>query len=43
MTYDGYFFLFKLRNNAAVLEVYKFKLPDNSAVLSNRMVWINMT
>ncbi|MCM3068591.1 IS4 family transposase, partial [Priestia flexa] len=34
MTDDGYFFLSRLRKNAVIREVYNFKLPENSAVLS---------
>ena len=37
---DGYFFLSRLRKNAAVRVVYDFKVPEDSAVLSDQMVVI---
>ncbi|MFC0472214.1 IS4 family transposase, partial [Halalkalibacter kiskunsagensis] len=40
MTDDGYFFLSRLRKNAVVREVYDFKLPKESSVLSDQMVLI---
>ncbi|GLB60322.1 hypothetical protein NCCP133_24540 [Cytobacillus sp. NCCP-133] len=43
MTDDGYFFLSRLRKNAVEREVYNFKLPDDSAVLSDQMVLIDTT
>ncbi|WP_096200279.1 IS4 family transposase [Bacillus sp. FJAT-45350] len=43
MTDDGYFFLSRLRKNAVVREVYEFKLPEGSAVLSDQMVLIGTT
>lgn len=43
MTDDGYFFLTRLRKNAVVREVYDFKLPKDSAVLSDQMVLIGTT
>lgn len=43
MTDDGYFFLSRLRKNAVVREVDNFKLPDNSAILSDQMVLIGTT
>ena len=43
MTDDGYFFLSRLRKNAVIREVYNFKLPDNSTVLSDQMVLIGTT
>ncbi|MBD8069919.1 IS4 family transposase [Bacillus sp. PS06] len=43
MTDDGYFFLSRLRKNAVVREVYDFKLPENSSVLSDQMVLIGTT
>ena len=43
MTDDGYFFLSRLRKNAVIREVYNFKLPENSAVLSDQMVLIGTT
>lgn len=43
MTDDGYFFLSRLRKNAVIREVYDFKLPDDSAVLSDQMVLIGTT
>jgi IS4 transposase len=42
MTDDGYFFLSRLRKNAVIREVYAFKLPDDTAVLSDQIVdWYN--
>jgi len=43
MTDDGYFFLTRLRKNAVIREVYNFKLPENTAVLSDQMVLIGTT
>ena len=43
MTDDGYFFLSRLRKNAVIREVYDFKLPENTAVLSDQMVMIGTT
>lgn len=43
MTDDGYFFLSRLRKNAVIREVYNFKLPENTAVLSDQMVLIGTT
>ncbi|MDQ0221021.1 putative transposase [Peribacillus cavernae] len=43
MTDDGYFFLSKLRKNAVIREIYDFKLPENSPVLSDQMVLIGTT
>ena len=43
MTDDGYFFLSRLRKNAVIREVYDFKLPDDTAVLSDQMVLIGTT
>jgi IS4 transposase len=43
MTDDGYFFLSRLRKNAVVREVYDFKLPDDSDVLSDQRVMIGTT
>lgn len=43
MTDDGYFFLSRLRKNAVVREVYDFKLPEGSSVLSDQMVLIGTT
>ncbi|WP_034751838.1 IS4 family transposase, partial [Halalkalibacter wakoensis] len=43
MTDDGYFFLSRLRKNAVIREVYDFKLPENSTVLSDQMVLIGTT
>ena len=40
MTDDGYFFLSRLRKNAVIREVYNFKLPENTSVLSDQMVLI---
>lgn len=38
MTDDGYFFLSRLRKNSIIREVYTFKLPENTSVLSDQMV-----
>ncbi|WP_042354047.1 IS4 family transposase [Bacillus rubiinfantis] len=43
MTDDGYFFLSRLRKNAVIREVYNFKLPENTSVLSDQMVLIGTT
>jgi putative transposase len=43
MTDDGYFFLSRLRKNTVVREVYDFKLPVGSSVLSDQMVLIGTT
>ena len=43
MTDDGYFFLSRLRKNAVIREVYDFKLPENTSVLSDQMVLIGTT
>jgi IS4 transposase len=43
MTDDGYFFLSRLRKNAVIREVYDFKLPEDTAVLSDQMVLIGTT
>lgn len=43
MTDDGYFFLSRLRKNAVTREVFNFKLPDDTAVLSDQMVLIGTT
>ncbi|ADU31300.1 IS4 family transposase [Evansella cellulosilytica] len=43
MTDDGYFFLSRLRKNAVIREVYDFKLPEESSVLSDQMVLIGTT
>lgn len=43
MTDDGYFFLSRLRKNAVIREVYNFKLPENTAVLSDQMVLLGTT
>jgi putative transposase len=43
MTDDGYFLLSRLRKNGVVREVYDFKLPEDSTVLSDQMVLIGTT
>jgi len=43
MTDDGYFFLTRLKKNAVIRKVYDFKIPDDSAVLSDQMVLIGTT
>lgn len=40
MTDDGYFFLSRLRKNAVVRKVESFSLPEETAVLSDEMVFI---
>lgn len=40
---DGYFFLSRLRKNAVIREIYDFQLPDNTAVISDKMVLIGTT
>ena len=40
MTDDGYFFLSRLRKNAVIREVYNFKQPKDTTVLSDQMVLI---
>ncbi len=43
MTDDGYFFLSRLRKNAVIREVYDFKIPEDTTVLSDQMVLIGTT
>ena len=43
MTDDSYFFLSRLRKNAVIRNVYDFKLPKDTAVLSDQMVLIGTT
>jgi IS4 transposase len=43
MTDDGYFFLSRLRKNAVIREIYDFKIPEGSSVLSDQMVLIGTT
>jgi len=43
MTDNGYFFLTRLRKNAVIREVYDFKLPKATVVLSDQMVLIGTT
>jgi len=43
MTDDGFFFLTRLRKNAVIREVYDFKLPEGTTVLSDQMVLIGTT
>ena len=43
MTDDGYFFLSRLRKNAVIWDVYDFKLPEGTTVLSDQMVLIGTT
>lgn len=40
MTDDGYFFVSRLKKNAVIREVESFSLPQDSAVLSDKMVYI---
>ena len=43
MTDDGYFFVSRLKKNAVIREVESFSLPDDSAVISDKMVYIGTT
>jgi IS4 transposase len=43
MTDDGYFFVSRLKKNAVVREVESFSLPDDSTVLTDKMVYIGTT
>lgn len=43
MTDNGYLFLSRLRKNAVIREIYDFKLPEDTAVLSDQMVLIGTT
>lgn len=43
MTDDGYFFLTRLKKNAVTREIYDFKLPEDTSVLSDQMVLIGTT
>lgn len=43
MTDEAYFFLSRLRKNAVIREVYDFKIPEDSDVLSDQMVLIGTT
>lgn len=43
MTDEGYFFLSRLRKNAVIREISDFKLPENTAVLSDQKVLIGTT
>ncbi len=43
MTDDGYFFFSRLRKNTVIREIYDFKIPEGSSVLSDQMVLIGTT
>src|SRR5690625_2413485 len=43
MTDDGYFFVSRLKKNAVIREVETFSVPEDSTVLSDRMVYIGST
>ena len=43
MTDDGYFFVSRLRSNAVFRELKSFELPENSSVLSDKMILIGTT
>ena len=43
MTDEGYFFLTRLKKNAVIREIYDFKIPADSDVLSDQMVLIGTT
>jgi IS4 transposase len=43
MTDDGYFFVSRLKKNAVIREIETFPLPKDSAVLSDKMVYIGST
>ncbi|NGP46939.1 IS4 family transposase, partial [Bacillaceae bacterium SIJ1] len=40
MTDDGYFFVSRLKKNAVIREVESFSLPNDSPILSDKMVYI---
>ncbi|WP_307330460.1 IS4 family transposase, partial [Evansella vedderi] len=43
MTDDGYFFVSRLKKNAVIREIESFSLPEDSTVLSDKMVYIGTT
>lgn len=43
MTDDGYFFVSRLRKNAAIRVMEEFKLPEESTVLTDEMILIGTT
>ena len=43
MTDDGYFFVSRLKKNAVIREVESFSLPEDSAVISDKLVYIGTT
>jgi IS4 transposase len=43
MTDEGYFFVSRLKKNAVIRELGSFSLPQDSTVLSDRMVYIGTT
>lgn len=43
MTDEGYFFVSRLKKNAVIRELETFSLPDDSTVLSDKMVYIGTT
>jgi IS4 transposase len=43
MTDEGFFFLSRLKKNAVIHDVYDFKLPEDTTVLSDQMVLIGTT
>src|SRR5690606_13224909 len=43
MTDDGYFFVSRLKKNAVIREVESFSLPEDSGVISDKLVYIGTT
>jgi|SRR5690625_1045301 len=43
MTDDGYLFVSRLKKNAVIREVETFSVPEDSTVISDRMVYIGST
>ncbi|WP_144576864.1 transposase, partial [Siminovitchia fortis] len=43
MTDEGYFFVSRLKKNAVIREVETFAVPEDSTVLSDKMVYIGST
>ncbi len=43
MTDEGYFFVSRLKKNAVTREVETFSIPEDSTVLSDKMVYIGST
>lgn len=43
MTDEGYFFVSRLKKNAVIREVESFSIPEESAILSDRMIYLGST